>query len=206
MSIVETVIGVTLLIIMSGSAIIAASRGVGAYEAATLSMSVEGKLQRAMQRAAGELLASSRNMMTPLVLDDEFGSSDLTFQCAADYQNGAIVWGPVNRLVLEYDIGEIDDGIDNDGDGVIDECALVLIRDDGGPNEIRVILCHSVREFLEGEVDNDDDDNGNQIEDEAGFNVHEEGGLLVLRLTIEERSDDVGTIVKTLQTAIRVRN
>ncbi len=206
MTIVETVLGLTLFVIMSGAAIVAASRGVGAFRATSLNMSVEGRLQRAMQRATSELLASSRDVITPIVLDDDAGSSDLTFQCAIDYQADAIVWGPVSRLVLEYDTGEINDGLDNNGDGLIDECALVLIRDDGGPNEKRVVLCHNVREFAEGEEENNADDNGNGVEDERGFNVHEEGGLLVFRMTVEEQDAEVGTIVRSLQTAVRVRN
>jgi type II secretory pathway pseudopilin PulG len=208
-TLVEAVLGVAIMAIVSVAGVIAANRGVGAYETARMTTSVEQKVQRALQRAARELMPSSLGVVTPPNLDDQFGSSDITFAQAIGYDQATetILWGPVTRLRFEYERGEIDDGIDNNGNGIADEGILVMIRDDGGPNETRSVLCSNVREFLEGEEDNNADDNGNLIEDEAGFNVHQEGDVLTLRLTIEETSDKImGSIVRTLTTSVRLRN
>jgi hypothetical protein len=67
------------------------------------------------------------------------------------------------------------------------------------------VLCHGVRELLEGEVADGDDDNGNGVSDEAGFNVHRVGDVLFVRLSVEESLEN-GTIVRTLETSVRLRN
>jgi len=203
---VEAVLGLALLALVSTTAIVASSTGLGAFESARLNSTAEARLHRALGRVSRELMPAGWDMVGPLNLDDEFGSSFLTFQQAVDYQAGAIVWGPVQRLALELEPGEVDDGVDNDGDGVVDERQLVLTLDEGGLGERRVVLCRSVREFLEGEEDNDADDNGNLITDEMGFNAHRDGDVLTLRLSVEEASPKLGTVVRSLTTSVRLRN
>ena len=82
----------------------------------------------------------------------------------------------------------------------------MLIRDDGGPTETRVVLCNDVRELAEGEQLNNADDNGNGVRDEMGFNVHRTGNILTLRLTLEENHEQAGTVVRSLSSTIRLRN
>ncbi len=203
---VEAVVAAALLVIMSSVALLASNTGLGAFESARANTRAEARLQRALKRASFELMPSSWDMVGPLNLDDEFGSSFVTFQTPAGFANDAIVWGPVNWLGLELEPGEQDNGVDDDGDGLVDERQLVLVRDQGGADEIRSVLTHNVREFLEGEEDNNVDDNGNDVTDERGFNAHRDGDVLTLRLSIEEFGDKTGTVVRTLTTSVRLRN
>jgi hypothetical protein len=62
-----------------------------------------------------------------------------------------------------------------------------------------------VGELGEGETANGADDNGNGIIDEGGFNVFQDGDVLYLRLSLEEPGED-GSIVRTLETSVRLRN
>jgi len=205
-SVVEAAISVSLVAMISAAALMASKRGVGVYETARMNASAEVRLQRAMDRITRELMPCGWGMVGPLGLDDDFGSDTLTFQQATDYVNDAIVWGPVCRLSLEIDPAENDDGLDNDGDGLIDECQVVLVRDDGGPNELTTVLCRNVRELFEGEDENNADDNGNLVFDEAGFNVHQDGDVLTVRLCVEQASEETGTVVRSLTTSVRLRN
>ena len=111
-----------------------------------------------------------------------------------------------NRLELRYEDDEVDDGIDNDGDGVVDEGVLVLIQDWMGPTEQEVVLCHGVREFLEGETPNMLDDNGNGLIDERGFSVDLDGENLTFRLSLERVDASGNTVIRTLESSVWLRN
>ena len=204
-TLVEIGISVVLTAILATSVALAASRGYGAYRATQQSNDVESSVRQALDRAARELLSSGASVLTPANIDDQFGTSDLVFQQATGQAGGNLVWGNPLRLAFEYDTGELDNGQDDDTDGLVDEGRLVFVRDDGLASETRVVLCHDVREFGEGETDDDEDENGNGIVDECGFNVHREGTVLTLRLTLEDNGD-TNSVIRTLETSIRLRN
>ena len=110
------------------------------------------------------------------------------------------------EIAFEYETGEIDDGRDNNRNGLVDEGVVVLLRDAGGANEQRVVLCHGVRERLEGELVNGLDDNGNGLVDEKGFCLQWVDGVLALWLSIELIDGNGMHEVRTLQTSVRIRN
>ena len=68
------------------------------------------------------------------------------------------------------------------------------------------VLCTDVSEFLEGEALDGDDDNGNGVTDERGFNIHREGDVLILRLSVESIGWDGQPLQRTVETGIRLRN
>ena len=47
-------------------------------------------------------------------------------------------------------VGEIDDGLDNNGNGLVDEGQVVWITDLGLPGQRAVVLCNWVSEALDG--------------------------------------------------------
>jgi hypothetical protein len=133
-----------------------------------------------------------------------FGTSNLQFRKAIGFTGTGPQWGQPLSLAFEYAPEELDDGLDNDGNGLVDDGVLVLTRDVGG-NEQRLVLCSGVRELLEGEEANGADDNGNGVINEAGFNVRRVDDVLHVRLSLEEVLEN-NTIVRTLETAVRLRN
>ena len=203
----EVVIAVALLVLLLSSAILAASGGLGAFRATQLDVDLESRGRRALDRVALELLCTGTSELQPDPTG-QFGAGarnlPLLFRPAAGLNGTAVVWGDQNQLAFEDEPGEVNDGLDNDGNGLIDDGMLVLTRDMGG-NEKRVVLCHGVRELLEGEDANGADDNGNGVTDEAGFNVHRVGDVLFLRLSLEEAGEQ-GNVVRTLETSVRLRN
>ena len=209
LSLLEVTIALSLAAVVMLTASSAAIESYDAYKSASVNSSTEARVRQAVHRTARVLASSGLDVIFPPNIDDEFGTADLVFQQAigVDVANQQPLWNPeLMRLVLEYDRGEVDDGVDNDNDGLVDECTLVLLRDDGGPGEIRVVLCQNVREFLEGEEENGVDDNGNGIRDERGFNIHRSGNILTVRLSVEEPSEQTGTVVRTLTATVRMRN
>jgi len=202
-SLLEAVIAAALLVLLMSSAMLAARGGQGAFRATQNATDVETRVRRALDRMAVELLSVGEEELLPNPTG-QFGTSDLLFRRPTGLNGLNILWGDQNRLAFEQEQGESDDGIDEDGDGLVDEGRVVLTRDIGG-NERRAVLCTGVRELFEGEVANGADDNGNGIVDEAGFNVHRVGDVLYLRLSLEEPGE-TGSIVRTLETSVRLRN
>ena len=208
---VEAMIVLALLALLMSSAILAAKGGQGAFRATQNASDVETRVRRTLDRVAIELLSVGEEELFPNPAG-QFGTSDLLFRQArswngneGDAVNGlSILWGDQNRVAFELERGETNDGADEDGDGLVDEGCVVLTRDVGGDDR-RVILCTGVRELLEGEIANGADDNGNGIIDEAGFNIHRVGNVLFLRLSLEEPGE-TGSIVRTLETSVRLRN
>lgn len=205
-SIAEVLISVTIAAILATSATMVAAQSYVAYKTTNLNSTLESNLRRSLDRVVRELMSASFDRLTPADLDDDFGADDIVFQEAAAIVDDEIVWGNARRLTFEYEDGELDDGVDNNGNGLVDEGMLVLTRNDGLAAEQRIVICHHVSELLEGELDNGDDDNGNGVIDEAGFNVHRDGNVLTIRLTLEQASEQVGTVQRTLSTSIRLRN
>jgi len=205
-TLIEAAIAISLVAMVSAAALMVTRRGVGVYESARMNASAEVRLQRAMDRVTRELMPCGWAMVGPVGLDDDYGSEFLTFQQAVGYVNDEVVWGDLCRLGLEIDPAELDDGADNDGDGLVDECQLVFVRDAGGANELTTVLCRNVRELFEGEDVNNADDNGNLVFDEAGFNVHQDGDVLTVRLCVEQAGEESGTVVRSLTTSVRLRN
>ena len=203
-SLVEMLIGVTIAAILATSATMAAAESYVAFKTANINSSLESNLRRSMDRVVRELMATGMDSIFPAVDTDP--QDDIVFSEIIDVTDGVLTWGNPKRLAFEYEEGELDDGVDNNGNGLVDEGVLVLTRNDGQANEARIVICHGVSELLEGEEENGEDDNGNDLDDEPGFCVLEEGNVLTIRLTLEQASDQVDRIQRTLITSIRLRN
>jgi len=202
-TVVELVIAVALLVLLFSSAVLAARGGMGAFRATQEASEVEARVRRALDRAAFELLCAAASELLPNPTGD-FGTSSLQFARTTGLNGTVRVLADPDRLAFEYESGETDNGLDDDGNGLVDDGVLVLTRDVGGAAQ-RVILCHGVSERLEGEAANGADDNGNDVIDEAGFNVRRVGTVLYLRLSLEAAGEN-STIVRTLETSVRLRN
>lgn len=202
-TVVELVVTGSLLLLLLSSAVLAARGGMGAFRATRDTSEAETRVRRALDRVVFELLSAGASELFPNPTGD-FGTADLQFRKPVGLTGTTPDWGPTLRFAFEYAPGELDDDLDNDGNGLVDDGVLVFTRDVGG-DEHRTILCHGVAEWLEGELANGDDDNGNDVSDEAGFNVHRVGEVLFVRLSVQEPVE-TGTIVRTLETSVRLRN
>ena len=194
-----------LLGIILGAAAIVTTSGSKAARQAQVQLDVNQRARRALDRMDQELTGAGSGQLVPD--PGPFGASSFTFRRAAGVDGaGALQWSEMCSLSLLLDAGETDNGIDDDGDGSIDERELVLTRDVGGPGQNQVVLCHDVRELLAGETANGIDDNGNGLIDEPGFFAIRNGDLLELSLSLEERVPGVRGASATVATSMRLEN
>jgi prepilin-type N-terminal cleavage/methylation domain-containing protein len=203
-TLIELMIAVAILALVIFIAHTVSTTGLGVFRSTTVRTGLDTKTLRAIDGISTNLEKAAASSLFPPA--PEAGTSQLTFQEVTGFAGGEAVWGEVQELAFEYETGEIDDGMDNNHNGLVDEGVVVLLRDAGGANEQRVVLCHGVREHLEGEQVNGIDDNDNGIVDEKGFCLQWVDGVLALWLSIEQIDENGVHQVRTLQTSVRIRN
>jgi len=204
-TLVEAMITLAILGMVTSTVIMALTHREGSFRVMSRAADLEARVRRGIDRVARELLTAGAEQLAPDPTGS-FGTSDLLFRNAVGLNGAAIEWSNQHRIAFEYDTNEVDDGLDNDGDGLVDEGNLVLTRNDGMASEVRVVLCRGLAEMLEGELPNGVDDNGNGVIDEPGFSVHRVGDVLFLRLTIQESIEEGVVLTRTLETSSRLRN
>ena len=206
MTVVELSMSLGLLSILVGLSAMVGDSGRSVFVQTSSSSEVEARLKSTLERVASELEMATLGSLDPQ-LDGVLTDTDsLRFQQVVDIEAGAAVLGGVLQFGFESDPADAADGLDNDGDGLVDEGRVVMTRDAGGAGEVSVTLCNDVRRYLEGESAGGGDDNGNGLTDESGFVIEREGDLLTLRLSLERVRHDGQVVTKTGSTSLLLRN
>ncbi|MFT7670332.1 MAG: hypothetical protein ACI8X5_003040 [Planctomycetota bacterium] len=210
---IETMIALVVFAIVMGAVGATVLTGGGAFNQNLVSSSAEIRAQRMVDRIVSEISnAGSGTLSGPGAdLFVPTGSSAgeqawIDFQQNEGYAGG-VTWGTNSRIALIYD--EANDGVDNNSNGLIDECRVVLIRDQGGPSEQTVRWGGYVREYLQGETPDLADENGNGMVDERGlsFELDPITNTLTIRLTIELIDIKLQRpMTRTVETAVQLRN
>ncbi|MFT5291850.1 MAG: type II secretory pathway pseudopilin PulG [Planctomycetota bacterium] len=205
-TLIESVIGATLMsgvLLMIGLAL---DTTFSAYRMAES----ESQADQAAHRALEDILRNISDAGAGTLGDPTgaFGSSDLSFRRAALYDAAgeAIGWGSESQIGWQLEPGELNDGIDNDGDGLIDEGEIFWLLDVGEPTQRRVVKVKSVAEYLGGEEPNLADDNDNGLIDEAGLDFQWDGAVLTVRLTLLAVGPKGMQLTRTVQSSTRLRN
>ena len=204
-TLLELLVGISILALVLVSTGAVGGAAVGVYGVAATRSDVDTRTRRALERVSEELAVADSAVLMPSPAGPQ-GTSSLMFRKVVGQTNGVADLGPFISLAFALADGELDNGLDDDGDGLIDEHVLTLTRDPGGPAERRVVLCSDVREFLGNESKNGLDDNGNGWLDEPGFIIQQTGSALAIFLTVETPMADGELLSKTLQTTVRMRN
>ncbi len=208
-TLIEALIASVLGTIVLGSLVMAVNRGSGVFEQSVANNDVDSRAARALDRISREFLAASVNSLNPN-LDTPTGAptlwtSTLDYQEAMGWTGAALILGQTTRIALELEDGEIDNGVDDNNNGLIDERQIVRIVNPG-PNEQRTVLVNGVSAFLEGELANGADDNANGIIDERGLCFDLTGDTLNVRLSLERIGPGQRLIVRTQTASIAFRN
>ena len=192
---VLVILGVVLISIAFVSEANARAYGTGAVRA-----HLEDQAVATVERLAVELSIAGRDTLAPDPAAP-VGADSINYLQATGMNGNEVVWSELRRLSFEYEIGELDDGLDNNGNGLVDEGCVVLTEDVGGPNERRHVLTHWVSEYGNGL-----DDNANGLSDEHGFVVERVGETLILRLTLQRPDAGPRLLTRTVRTSTRMRN
>lgn len=204
-TLIELSIASLVLIVVLGAMVTALTSGTAVYQEGSDVATVDANAQRLLDRIADELRDADLSSVTPAALAP-FGSNTLTFARGRGYAAGALVTGPTEILRSVLDSGELDNGVDDNGNGLIDEQRVELVPDIAVPGRA-IVLGRFVREYAAGELANGNDDNGDGLRDERGLCFLSDGAATVtVRLTMERPTRGGRTVLRTLQTAVRIRN
>ena len=203
-SLLEAVIAVTLLGIFFGGVGLLSARTSDAYQEGSAAAELDARVGRALSEIARELEDSGRGELVPEPLAP-LGAEALDFRAVADLVGG-VTWSPTRRIAWEREPGENDDGVDEDGDGLVDEGRVVWIENPGQPDERRRVLIGGVPELDFGETANNLDDDGDGLIDERGLAFVVEGDVLGVRLTAQDGRDGGRVLVRSAATSVHLRN
>ncbi len=205
-TLVEVMITVTLMTVVIGSVLTIGLAGSNAFRTGSVRNEMETSARRCLDRLSHELLSARQGSIAALPetpdWDNEIVFDQFDGVSAAD---GTASWVPV-RLAFRYEAGEVDDGLDNDNDGLIDEGEVVMTRDWGAPDALTTVMCKHIREFSVGETLDGNDENGNQLVDDRGFSFERDGNYLTIRIAVERFDYDGRLMTTSFDTSVWIRN
>ncbi len=202
---VEVLLGAALMASMLLVAGLATQRCMAMFRQHRASEAVSSSASRLLQRVASELAFARRSSLQPATLETQ-GASTLLFQRSLGVEKGEVQWSPPLTLRWEREPGELDDGLDNDGNGLIDEGQLLWIESEGLAEERRVVFGHGLCEFLPGETFDGVDEDGDGLIDERGLCFSAEGNVLTIRLGVQGRTPTDTILTRVVETSVFVRN
>jgi hypothetical protein len=171
LTLVELVVGLSLLGVIGGAVVLASGSTSSAVQSASTLAELQSVARVALERIASQLVEVRRADVQPAAPGAEapFHASSLDFQ-KLRWTGAAVELDDVARLAFELAPGELDDDLDNDGNGLVDDGLVVLIEGLGTAGERRFVVCRHVAGSLAGETPgNGADDNGNGLIDEGGL-------------------------------------
>ena len=208
-SLVEVAVSLGILVAVLAALGLALERGMGLFRVRTATSDVETRAARALERMVRELRCAASGTVTDVSTPlgaPKFWAASLDYRPAEGWKDDALELGEPCRLELALAPGELDNGLDDNGDGLADERVVRLVEDAGGPGQRSTVLATNVSALLDGEVLNGLDDNGNGLVDEAGLCFDQEANLLTLRLSVEGRGPGGESIVRTFEDSLVLRN
>lgn len=205
-TLIEILVALAIMAVAAGTLALVGMRSEDAFKAESLRTTLDGEARAVTSRLTRELRNSAAGSITALPVSPAW-DTNLTFDqpSSIDPGTGNIVWRSM-RLELRYEEGEVNDGLDNNGNGLVDEGKVVMLRNAGEADEIEVVLVHRVREYLEGETFNNLDDNGNGLVDERGLSFERNGNTITVRLTLERFDSDGHPATRSAETSALLRN
>ena len=181
-TLIEIVLAVTLLSIV-------AIKAHGAMQSASKSMTsetqqafIEDQVRRVLRQVGFAVMGSSRESLMP-TLSAPFSTDDINFRVNLGIQDGAVVWSDPEKVAMDHD-----------------DLNVYWAQNPTAVDERRVNWTNLVAPYLEGEIPNGIDDNGNGVIDETGLNFVINGDSVTIRLTLQRVLED-GTVVEYTQSS-----
>lgn len=149
---------------------------------------VEDQARRVLQQIAVAVMGANRGTLIPDTVAP-LSMSSMRFQVNLGIENGEVVWSDPEQVAL-------DDATEQ----------VFWSSNPDAANARRVVWSNLVTPFLEGELPNGMDDNGNGLIDEKGLSFEVDRNAVRIRLTLERITDDGESVMETVETTVTCRN
>lgn len=207
-SLLEVLLATGCVALLLGAIGAVAQRGKDASSAAVSASVVSANAQRLVDRIATELFNATSSSL-PLAPASQRAESLIEYRQVQGFSGGSVLEGAERRIARVASPEDPNDGQDNDGDGMVDEGDIVLVLDTSATNARNLVIARGVPEVLEGEVANNNvDDNGNGLIDEPGLALtwSSGGNSVTVRASVGHRAPDGSIRLRTVTTAVHLRN
>jgi len=202
-TIIEILVSVSVLGIAFASISMVAQANMRAHSVGALEVSMESQVTDTVDRVIEELRLAGRETVT---VGGTSNSIQYELPLGLSPLDSSMMWDQPRLIRFEYEAGEINDGVDNNGNGLVDEGLVVLIEELGTVNERRLVLSRWVREVAAGELPNGIDDNGDGRIDESGFSLTRQGSTVSVHLTLERIVEHGPALQSSAETSVKLRN
>jgi len=187
-TLVEVIVSVTLVALIAVNISMLIGSGKKNFENTTAQMELEVQAARAMDRIALALMGSSRDTLY-LTPEAPFNTHVMNYEMNLGMDGDDPVWSDPERIEL-----------------VIEDGKVQWLENPGDLGERHVVWAKWVTEYLEGEVPNNLDDNGNGLVDEKGLSFDLDRNSVIIRLTAEREGPNGEAITKTMTRRVTCRN
>lgn len=203
MTVMEVVLALSIFVGVGGTILIATQALSSAFRTGTSLSTLDSQTRAGLESMAGLLeQADSSTLGTP-TSDPFYGEKEVLFQRAIGFEGGAVVHDTPDRILLEESPFDATDGVDNDGNGLVDEGWIVWVQHDGEADEQRHVLVRNVALAGDGEVPgNGIDDNENGIIDEGGLSFVWNEKSVTIRLTVERAVSSAVATQRTFERTV----
>ena len=150
--------------------------------------SFEDQAMRVIDQISFAVMGANRATLFPDPESPTY-TENVSYQVSLGVEDGEVVWGDTERIEMAAATSQV-----------------VWRSNPGEPEELRVVWCNLVRPFLEGELNNGIDDNGNGLIDESGLNFTLQGNTVLIRLTLERTDANGKPVEQSVETRVTLRN
>ena len=131
-------------------------------------MTIDDQAQQVLDRIAYQVMSCDYETLKPII-EEPGDSSGVTYQFALGLEEGKVVWSNPQEIAKE-----------------LQSSAVYWRENVGMEDERQVTWTRIVSSFLEGEIPNGLDDNGNGLIDEKGLAFSMKGPEVTIRMTLEQ--------------------
>jgi hypothetical protein len=189
MGALEAVIALAILSIVLGAAFQLTTSSFNAAGQGTSSAVMDMRAGRLLDRVTTELMSAGFLTLDP---PSPAGSPEIAFKKCTGYDAGALEWSPLCRIAWAAPAKK---------GGMAS-----VVWGGGATGTSPVAWLGNVPEYLEGELPNGKDDNGNGLVDERGLCFSLSGRTLTVRLSVCSTTSKGAVLTRTFTTSVHLRN
>ncbi len=207
-TLIELLIALTLAVGAVGTSVLIITITLSrAFQSESSIAALDVRAWRALETIADRLESADVGSLVPATLNPPAFGPEIQFRRVEGFVGEVPVLSEAELITFRYSPADPPDGVDNDGNGLVDEGRVVWVQNYNLANERTSILTNWVSEALEGEIlGNAVDENGNGLTNEGGLCFTSEGDSVTVRLTLERMVADGTRITRTVQRTISLRN
>ena len=141
-----------------------------------------------LDRIALAVMGANRETLLP-DSPSPWSASDLRYQVQLGLEDGEVVWSPPEQIAHAPEMA-----------------AVFWAESPGTEAERRIVWARLVAPFIEGELSNGVDDNGNGLIDESGLTFSVDRDAVEIWLSLESVASDGTRTTRTAHTVVTCRN